>query len=206
MTNSALLVMDVQRGVVERYPDRSESVLAALGRATTAARSAGVPVIYVRVAFRPGAPEISRRNRAFSTIAASLALAADHPDTQIHPALTPLSDDIVVTKKRVSAFAGSDLDVVLRSLEVDALVLAGIATSGVVLSTLRQAADLDYTLTVLRDGCADADPEVHRILLDKVFPRQAAVLSTDEWAHHLGSASSGPEPHDRLSYAHGGPP
>ena len=55
----------------------------------------------------------------------------------------------------------------------DSLVLTGIATSGVVLSTLRQAADLDYGLTVLVDACADADPEVHRVLTEKVFPRQA---------------------------------
>lgn len=89
-------------------------------------------------------------------------------------------------KKRVSAFTGSDLDVVLRSLDVDALVLSGIATSGVVLSTLRQAADLDYGLAVLRDGCVDGDDEVHRVLLDKVFPRQAAVLTTEEWVSTLG--------------------
>jgi nicotinamidase-related amidase len=60
-------------------------------------------------------------------------------------------------------------------------VLAGIATSGVVLSTIRQAADLDYELTVLEDGCADADPEVHRVLMEKVFPRQASVITAQEW-------------------------
>ncbi|MGA7361761.1 MAG: isochorismatase family cysteine hydrolase [Candidatus Dormiibacterota bacterium] len=108
------------------------------------------------------------------------------PATQIHPALTPHRDDIVVTKKRVSAFTASDLEVLLRSLTVDSLVLTGIATSGVVLSTLRQASDLDYSLTVLSDGCADRDPEVHRVLLEKVFPRQADVLTVDAWVQQLG--------------------
>ncbi len=87
----------------------------------------------------------------------------------------------MVNRKRVSAFAGSDLDMVLRAQGVRHLVLTGIATSGVVLSTLREAADRDYALTVLRDGCADGDPEVHRVLLDKVFPRQADVTTTEEW-------------------------
>ena len=64
----------------------------------------------------------------------------------------------------------------------DALVLAGIATSGVVLSTLRQAADLDYRLTVLSDGCLDSDPEVHRVLTAAVFPKQADVLTVGDWA------------------------
>ena len=75
---------------------------------------------------------------------------------------------------------------VLRAQAVQTLVLTGIATSGVVLSTLRQAADLDYGLVVLRDGCADADEEVHRVLLDKVFPRQADVLTVDEWVAGMG--------------------
>jgi nicotinamidase-related amidase len=74
---------------------------------------------------------------------------------------------------------------VLRGLGVDSLVLTGIATSGVVLSTLRQAADLDYDLTVLSDACADGDPEVHRVLLEKVFPRQAAVVTTAAWVEQL---------------------
>ncbi|HEY1466288.1 MAG TPA: isochorismatase family cysteine hydrolase [Acidimicrobiales bacterium] len=185
MAHSALLVMDIQNGIVDRVPDGSESLLAALDRTTTAARRAGVPVIYVRVAFRPGGTEISRKNKSFSAIGSAGGMGLDDLATQIHPAVAPAPDDIVVVKKRVSAFAGSDLDVVLRSLEVDSLVLTGIATSGVVLSTLRQAADMDYQLAVLHDGCADADPEVHRVLLDKVFPRQASVLSVGEWIEQL---------------------
>jgi nicotinamidase-related amidase len=190
MAKTALLVMDIQNGVVERFAAGSESLLDALSQATAAARTAGVPVIYVRVAFRPGSPEISRRNGTFSAIAASGAMGLDDPATHIHAAVAPQPDDIVVLKKRVSAFVGSDLDVVLRSLEVTSLVLTGVATSGVVLSTLRQAADLDYGLTVLRDGCSDLDPEVHRVLLDKVFPRQADVVATDEWVSGLGDGST----------------
>ncbi len=190
MATTALLVMDVQRGIVERVADGAGPLLSAVGRATGAARAAGLPVVYVRVAFRVGAPEISPANRAFSALAASSTMGVDDPATQIHPAVAPQADDVVVVKKRVSAFSGSDLDVVLRSAEVDTLVLTGIATSGVVLSTLRQAADLDYRLTVLRDACADADPEVHRVLMEKVFPRQAAVSGTDEWV--AGLAAAGP--------------
>jgi nicotinamidase-related amidase len=191
MDNAALLVMDLQDGVVGRYAEGSGPLLETVVRAAAAARAAGVPVIFVRVAFRPGAPEISPRNRTFSAIAGTGVLGAmgdDDPATQIHAALAPQPDDLIVTKRRVSAFAGSDLDVVLSSLDVRSLVLTGIATSGVVLSTLRQAADLDFDLTVLRDGCADADPEVHRVLIDKVFPRQAAVVSADEWIESLAPA------------------
>jgi nicotinamidase-related amidase len=191
MDSAALLVMDMQNGIIKRYGDGSGPLLETVGRATEAARASGVPVIFVRVAFRPGAPEISARNRTFSALGGSGVLGTmgdDDPATQIHDALTPQPDDVIVTKRRVSAFAGSDLDVVLSSLDVRSLVLTGIATSGVVLSTLRQAADRDFDVTVLRDGCADADPEVHRVLLDKVFPRQAAVLGVDEWIESLSAS------------------
>ena len=80
----------------------------------------------------------------------------------------------------MSAFAGSDLEVLLRAKGVDTLVLAGIATSGVVLSTLRQAADADYGLVVVKDCCADGDEEVHRVLTEKIFPRQAQVVTATE--------------------------
>jgi nicotinamidase-related amidase len=73
-------------------------------------------------------------------------MTENHPATQVHDALEPRPDEPVVVKRRVSAFSGSDLDVLLRAAGADTLVLAGIATSGVVLSTLRQAADLDYRL------------------------------------------------------------
>jgi nicotinamidase-related amidase len=109
----------------------------------------------------------------------------DADSTQLHPSLKPLEGEVVVIKRRVSAFAGSDLDVVVRAMGVDALVLCGIATSGVVLSTTRQAADLDFELTILSDACADADPEVHRVLLEKVFPRQATVTTVNEWTQRL---------------------
>jgi nicotinamidase-related amidase len=178
---SALLVMDMQNGVVSGLGNLAEELLATLSKAVAAARAAGVPVIFVRVAFRDGTPEVSPRNPTFSALAGAATLNENDPGTDIHVGVAPLPGEIVVTKRRVSAFTGSDLDVVLRSLGVDSLVLCGIATSGVVLSTLRQAADLDYRLTVLGDGCADRDPEVHRVLTEKVFPRQASVVSVAEW-------------------------
>jgi nicotinamidase-related amidase len=182
----ALLVMDVQHGIAERYAD--DRLLGRLGAAVAAARAHVVPVIFVRVAFRPGYPEISGRNRSFAALREAGGLSEE--SAAIHPAVAPAPTDIVVTKRRVSAFAGSDLDVVLRALDARHLVLCGIATSGVVLSTLRAAADLDFELTVLRDACADADPEVHRVLLDKVFPRQADVVDVESWAGGLATGAT----------------
>jgi nicotinamidase-related amidase len=185
MAKSALLVMDVQQDIVSRFADDAE-YLPRLGKAVDAAHAAGIPVVYVVVGFRSGHPEISPRNKTFSQIAGASGLgsrgfAEGDPGARIHADVAPGDGDIIVTKKRVSAVAGRDLDMVLRAQGIDSLVLTGIATSGVVLSTLRQAADLDFGLTVLADGCLDNDSEVHRVLTQKVFPRQADVVSVDEW-------------------------
>ena len=176
---SALLVMDVQDGVVDQFG--SPELLERLATAVDAARAGGVRVIYVVVGFRPGYPEVSPRNKTFSALAGSGRLL----EARVHESVAPRENEPVVRKKRVSAFTGSDLEVILRAGQISSLVLSGIATSGVVLSTLRQAADLDYELTVLSDACADRDHEVHRVLTEKVFPRQAAVMTVAEWASTL---------------------
>jgi len=137
-------------------------------------------VIYVVVGFRKGFPEIGSGTAAsFAAIAKSGMTGLEEPT--VDPSVAPLPGEMVVTKRRVSAFAGSDLEVILRGHRIEHLVLTGIATSGVVLSTLRQAADMDYRLSVLSDACADRDSEVHSVLTGKVFPRQAEVMTTAEW-------------------------
>jgi nicotinamidase-related amidase len=180
VTSTALLVMDVQGDIVQRFGEDT-GYLPRLASAIEAARGAGIPVIYVTVAFRPGYPEASARNKTFSAVTGTGRYIEGGDSTRVHPAVAPAPGEVTVTKRRVSAFAGSDLDVILRAGGITHLVLAGIATSGVVLSTLRQAADLDFQLTVLSDGCLDADAEVHRVLTEKIFPRQAEVVTIETW-------------------------
>jgi nicotinamidase-related amidase len=184
--HTALLVMDVQDGVVDRLGD--PAMMDRVVAAVTAAREAGVRVIHVKVGFRPGYPEAHARNKSFSRISES-GQFIEGESSQVHAQVAPRPEETIVTKKRVSAFSGSDLDMVLRAGEITSLVLTGIATSGVVLSTLRQAADLDFELTVLADACADQDEEVHRVLTEKVFPRQATVTTVSEWSASLPGAN-----------------
>lgn len=178
--HTALLVMDVQAGIVARLQN-ARPMLSNTSKAIAYARSKNIPVIYVVVGFRSGAPEISMNNKGFSSHKEMLGKADMNEYTQVHADVAPQPGEIIVTKRRISAFTGSDLEVVLRAQGIQHLVLSGISTSGVVLSTLREAADKDYRITVLSDCCADADEEVHRILTTKVFPRQAEVVTVEEW-------------------------
>jgi nicotinamidase-related amidase len=176
----ALLLMDIQNGVLDRI-DTDDDYLDRVVAAQHKAEDAGIPVVLVRVGFTSGFPEISARNAAFAAAKASGRLQLGDPGCDPHPRLLRGCGEVIVTKKRVSAFAGSDLALILRAHDVDHLVLAGIATGGVVLSTIREAADLDYRLTVLHDLCLDTDSEVHRVLTEKVFPRQAEVIDSTTW-------------------------
>lgn len=178
--NTALLVMDVQNVTVGRLKDKT-TYINTLSKAIQSARSSKIPVIYVVIGFRKGYPEVSPNNRFFSLVTSGVMNFDTNEATKVYEAIAPLPGEVVVTKKRVSAFTGSDLEVVLRSMGIKHLVLTGISTSGVVLSTLREAADKDYILTVLSDSCADVDEEVHRMLTTKIFPRQAEVVETQAW-------------------------
>ena len=186
MANSALLVMDVQRDIVDIADDGS-GYLPRLRRAIDGAHAAGIPVIYVVIGLRPGHPEISTRNRVLTTAARAGLFTEGAPGTEIHQDVAPRQGDIVVTKRRGSAFSGSDLDLVLRARDIHSLVLAGIATSGVVLHTLCQASDLDLDLTVLADACLDTDPEVHRMLIGKLFPQWADVVAVEDWINAVAT-------------------
>jgi nicotinamidase-related amidase len=120
--------------------------------------------------------------------ASGSALHDDSPTTAVHERLTPSDGDIVVRKTRVGAFSTTDLDARLREHNIDTLILAGISTSGVVLSTVRDASDRDYRVLVLADATADREPDVHAFLIERIFPRQAEVITTAQLADLLSAS------------------
>jgi nicotinamidase-related amidase len=187
--STAVLAMDCQKAIVGFYVKDQQGFLERSAGILNMARSAGIMVIHIKVGFRPGLPEIGTRNTLF----AALKSSPQHQETfmtekgDIHPALGPKEGDIVVTKHRVSAFAGTDLDQILRANEIETLVLFGIATSGVVLSTLVEASDQDYRVVVVKDCCVDQDEVLHAALVDRYFPKRGTVVTAAEIAGAIGA-------------------
>jgi nicotinamidase-related amidase len=176
---TALLVMDYQHGILERI-DGAASLLARAKQTLALIREHGVHVGYVRVAFADGEAPSGAMGRRIGREAALTTFHADSPATQIHDEIAPEDGDIIVRKTRVGAFGTTDLHDQLRAKGIDTLLLAGISTSGVVLSTVRDAHDRDYRLIVLSDLCADPELDAHTFLIERIFPRQAEVIiSTD---------------------------
>lgn len=182
---TAFLFMDFQNGIMARLGDRSTVVSARAASVLEAARAAGAGVVFVRVAFRAGYPELGDHH-PMAAIKAAGGFLLDAPETQIAAALAPHPTEPVVVKHRVGPFLGTDLAPILSARRTATLVLLGVSTSGVVLSTVRHAADVDYRILVVEDGCADPDPEVHRVLMEKVFPRQATVTTCEAVVASLG--------------------
>jgi nicotinamidase-related amidase len=184
---TALLLMDFQNMIVAMLGEGGPALVDRAAKARTAAKAAGLAVMHVRVAFTEADyAAIPSRNKGFSALAAAGRMLTDGSEAAaIHPALAPAADEEVFRKLRVGAFSTTNLAERLAARGIDTLVLAGIATSGVVLSTLRDAADRDFRLFVLADVCADMDGEVHRLLTEKVFPRQAEVIALDDFVRAL---------------------
>ena len=167
--------MDFQAEIVASHD--LTATIAATRTVLDAARAAGMPVAFVVVGFRPGYPEVSANNKGFSAIKASGRLV----NPTVIDALAPIEGEPVVVKHRVGALYGTDLPVILSAFDVNHVVLTGVSTSGVILSTTRMAADMDFAITILADCIGDSDPAVHEFLVTKILPRQAEISDSQSF-------------------------
>ena len=178
-STTALLIADFYGDMMTTLPHAVDrGVVGKTQAVQKAARDAGLLVCYSATVFRPGYVEISDRNKTFSQRKASGQPAVGDPMAVIHEAVRPIEGEVVVGKHRVNALYGTDLDMTLKANNIETIVLLGYATSGVVLSTTRYAADSDYRLYIIEDCCSDSDPEVHDFLTQRIFPRQADVVQS----------------------------
>ena len=162
----AVLIMDYQNRQLSNFSEEFQTEI--LRKANTVladARRRELPIIHV---------EVIRGDRT--------------PENAIHRDITPQAGEVLLTKSRTGPFSTTNLNDLLREEEIETLVLMGISTSGCVVTTVRWAADIDYKLIVLSDCCADRDDEVHRVLMEKLFPRQATVMTSDKFLQLLGDA------------------
>jgi nicotinamidase-related amidase len=180
-SDTALLILDFQVGIGDQPYATSAAQRAAA--ALKAGRASGLPIVFSKVKFRAGYRDVADSNKAFALIKMKNLFP---PDTsKVISILQPGHDEIVVDKDRYCAFSGNDLKQVLRSGGTKHLVMAGLSTSGVILSTFTLAADEDYSMTILSDACADPKTSLHEELMTNLFPRSANILTVDQWIASL---------------------
>ena len=162
---TAILIMDFQQRMINNNASEPEDVIKKAAQVLEGARGAGIPVIYV----------IHRGG----------ALVEYAPDVELHEGILPEEGELVLTKVRPGPFSTTKLDVTLREMGKDTIVIMGVSTSGCVLSCTRWAVDVNYKFIVVSDGCSDPDPEVHRVLTEKIYPRFGTVVSAQEFSNAI---------------------
>lgn len=156
----------IRVGLAENDPMRDQ-VIEAARQLLAGAREKGLPILHVRIAFRPDYADCPRNTPIFRKTVELGAVRNGERGAEFMASLAPLPSEreFVMTHTRISAFKGTAVEQTLRMLGVQHLIVAGVATHSVVENTVREAADLGYTITVAADACAAAAPQVHQAAL-----------------------------------------
>lgn len=125
------------------------------------ARTRGLPVIHVRIAFPIGHRGVLTNAPIFRDVVEAGAMEEGSWGSQFYESLEPLSGEDIVTHSRVNAFFDSPLEQILRRKGVTTLIMAGVATNSVVEHSARHAADIGYRVIVAADACSAASEAVH---------------------------------------------
>jgi len=181
---TALLTLDFQKGIFGFVPG-SDAIIPNASKAVEFARRRQFRIIHVGLGFSEGHPEIPDTDSLFKRIKQNNLFVRGTPSAEFHSSIVR-PEELVVHKQRVGAFSENHLHLILRSCGIENLVLFGISTSGITLSTLRRAFDLDFRCVVIKDACFDSDQEVHRVLTEKIFPTQATVVTVDAFIAEQG--------------------
>jgi maleamate amidohydrolase len=170
---TALIVMHYQTDILGLFPSVAPALLANTRKLCDAARDKGIGIFFANLRFRPGYPEVSPLNKNGQGIK-QLGLFTDD---RVAPELGQRADEPLIDAHRASVFFGTDLAVRLSARGIDTLILVGIASTGVVLSSVAHASDADFRLYTVKDCCYDPDPVVHEHLFSTAFDSRTTVLS-----------------------------
>ncbi len=186
---TAILVMDCQNDIVHedgklggQLTSRitEKNIFQTISKLTAAGRTADVPIIYVRHAYGSDYAALPENVSFFQAIKKMQAMQEGTWGAEVHADLTPLPQDIVITKTRVSSFYASPLEGILNAQGITHLVLTGIATDGVVEGTARDGSDRGYTIIIPDDCCVATVEESHRVILDGMLGNLTTVCAAED--------------------------
>lgn len=179
---TALLVMHYQTDILELFPSVAPALIANTRKLCDAARENGVSVYFAKFHFSPGYPEVSPLNKNGQGVK-QLGLFVED---RISPELGRQANEPVIIAHRASVFFGTDLQVRLSAQGIDTLIMVGIASTGVMLSSVAYASDADFRLFTVKDCCYDPDQVVHDHLFATAFESRTTVLSLADALALLG--------------------
>jgi maleamate amidohydrolase len=186
----ALLLVDVVRAYLDprsRLYAGVESALASILRLVGAARAAGVPVVFTRVAYGAGGVDGGLFYRKVPALSCFLGAGplGDFPE-----GLAPCADEVVITKQYPSAFFGTSLAPTLHALGVDTIMIGGFSTSGCVRASALDALQHGFAPFVVREACGDRDLRPHEANLFDIQAKIGEVVCETQALGHLAAAQA----------------
>ncbi|MGE8641517.1 MAG: cysteine hydrolase family protein [Achromobacter sp.] len=172
--------LDADSGARQRLLDGAAALLAG-------ARAQSLPIVHVRIAFRPDYADLLPNCAIFRNVATIGAVPEGQWGSAFYDGLQPLAGsprEFIVKHTRISAFYGTPLEETLRVIGARRLVVAGVATHSVVEGTVRHAADIGFDVMVAEDACASADEAVHQASLAsmRLIAQTGSVADAVRWA------------------------
>lgn len=152
--------------------------------AITIARELQIPIIFVKLGFSKGYPECPNSPSIFTAAKENNKFQLGTWSTEYHPDLDFRENDISIVKHRVSAFYRTELDLILRTHDIDTVIIAGVSTAMTIDHTARDAHDRDYHVLVLADACGAATQELHDAAL-LVMNRICKIVNIQELKKEL---------------------
>ncbi len=206
---TALIIQDLQNDVITEggaFADSgapahatSQNVVEHVGGLAEVARRAEVPVIHVHYIVEEGAPGLRQNAPLFEGVRGANALVRGTWGAAAVDGLEPQAGDHVVEKMRMNGFYDTRLDILLRGLEIETIVITGAWTNMSIEHTARHGADAGYRVVVCSDGTSTVDDEWQRAALDFAMGNVARVATCQEVAQALGVTAAAGSPSGRVS-------
>lgn len=196
-SRSAVIVQEMQNDVIGEggaFADsgapshaKSQGVVENVARLVTAARSHGVPVFHVHHVVRDGGRGLAQNAPVFRGIKEVGALQQGTWGAAAVVGLEPQADDIIVEKTRMNAFFGTKLELLLRGLGIETIVMTGAWTNMSIEHTARHAADMGFQVVVASDGTSTVDEQWQQAALGFALPNVAEIRTCAEIVASLDS-------------------
>jgi nicotinamidase-related amidase len=189
--HTALIVVDMSNDLIDpagktatragRPIGHARRVIPVIQQLVTSAREAGALVVFIQHTTlldhrSSSGPWLDARSR--STYSVEDLCVIGTWGHEIISELEPTNRDVVVPKFRYSGFAGTNLDLVLRSAGIETIVCAGVSTNVCVEATAREGFSLDYYVVFAADACGSWDTELHDATLRSAGHRYATVVDS----------------------------
>ncbi len=201
-THSALIVIDMENGFIDsRSPHcirGAAETVPACRNAICTARSIGIPVFFVKRIYRADGSDVEltryenwKAGGRAMTPSSTGVNSAEAPD-----GLKPISGDYTIIKPRWSAFFHTELDLILRRLDIKTVILLGTTTPNCIRTTAYDANSLEYNVVILEDCCSSQTPEIQKANIDDLQRMGAVIMNSTEFEYYQNQ--NVPDLHDQI--------